>query len=70
VTWLGVDVAMIAIDEALFRDKVKKEIVAELAAQRDELRESIRLQLKQTVTLYRLRARNAVDAVFVPARDG
>ncbi len=70
ITWLGLDVALIAIDEALFREKMKQEMVAELAQQRSALRESIRRQLEQTVNLYRLQARSTVDAVFVPARDG
>jgi hypothetical protein len=70
IAWLGVDVALIAIDEALFREKMKQETIAELAQQQTTLRESIRLQLEQTVNLYRIQARNAVDAVFVPARDG
>jgi hypothetical protein len=34
VTWLGVDMAMIAIDEALFRKKMRNELVEELQGQR------------------------------------
>lgn len=69
ITWLGVDVAMIAIEEAIFRDRMKQELVAELDAQRIGLRENIRLHLEQTTQLYRLQATRAVNDVFVPARD-
>jgi len=70
VTWLGVDVALITIDEALFRDRLRTELTEEMRAQRDTLQESLRLQLEQTAQVYRLQAHQAVGAVFVPARGG
>lgn len=70
VTWLGVDMAMIAIDEALFRKKMRNELVEELQGQRQQLREELRLQLEQAAADYRSQTEQRIDKIFVPARDG
>jgi len=70
VTWLGVDMAMIAIDEALFRKKLRNELVEELQGQRQQLREELRSQLEQAAAVYRSQTEQRIDKVFVPARDG
>jgi hypothetical protein len=70
VTWLGVDMAMIAIDEALFRKKMRNELVEELQGQREQMREELRSQLEQVAAEYRSRTEQRIDKVFVPARDG
>jgi hypothetical protein len=70
VTWLGVDMAMIAIDEAFFRKKMRNELVEELQGQRQQLREELRLQLEQAAADYRSQTEQRIDKIFVPARDG
>lgn len=70
ITWLGVDLAMMAIDEALFRQSLRAELVEELQAQRQPLREALRAQLEQAAADYRAQAAQRIDKVFVPATDG
>lgn len=70
ITWLGVDMAMMAIDEALFRKSLRAELVEELQRQRPPLREAMRSQLEQAAADYRAQAAQRIDKVFVPATDG
>jgi hypothetical protein len=70
VTWVGVDMAMIAIDEALFRKSLRAELVEELHGQRQALRDELRQKLEQAAAGYRLQAAQRIDKVFVPAIDG
>lgn len=70
VTWVGVDMAMIAIDEALFRKSLRAELVEELQGQRQALREELRQKLEQAAADYRSQAVQRIDKVFVPAIDG
>jgi len=70
VTWLGVDMAMMAIDEALFRKSLRAELLEELQGQREPLREALRKQLEQAAADYRAQAGRRIDQVFVPATDG
>jgi hypothetical protein len=67
VTWLGVDMALIAIDEALFRKSLRAELVEELQAQHGQLRQAMRTQLEQAASTYSTQAAVAVDKLFVPA---
>ena len=70
VTWLGVDMAMIAIDEAFFREKMRNELVEELQGQRQQLRAELRSQLDEAAADYRSQTEQRIDKIFVPARDG
>jgi hypothetical protein len=70
VTWLGVDMAMIAIDEALFRKKMRSELVEALRGQRQQLHETLRSQLERAAADYRSQTEQRIDRIFVPARDG
>ena len=70
VTWLGVDMAMITIDEALFRKSLRAELVEELQGQRQALRDELRQKLEQAAADYRGQAVQRIDKVFVPALDG
>ena len=70
VTWIGVDMAMRAIDEALFRKSLRAELVEELQRERQQLREALRLQLEQAAAHYAAQAGQRIDTVFVPATDG
>ncbi len=70
VTWIGVDMAMLAIDEALFRKSLRAELAEELQRERQQLREGLRLQLEQAAAGYAAQAGQRIDAVFVPATEG
>ncbi len=70
ITWLGVDMALIAIDEALFRKSLRAELVEELQAQRKTLHDALRAELEQAADTYNVQARQRIDKVFVPATDG
>ena len=67
VTWLGVDMALIAIDEALFRESLRAELVEELQAQRKLLRDAMQAQMEQAAAAYAAQAGRAVQQLFVPA---
>ncbi len=68
--WLGVDMALLAVDEALFHKSLRADLLADLQAERLRLREELRLQLEQAAADYRLQAGRQIELVFVPARDG
>jgi hypothetical protein len=68
--WLGVDVALLAVDEALFRKSLRADLLEDLQAERLRLREALRLQLEQAAADYSLQAGRQIELVFVPARDG
>ena len=70
VTWLGVDMAMMAIDEALFRKSLRADLLEELQGQRQQLREALQAQLAQAAADYSAQAAQRIDKVFVPAIDG
>ena len=70
VTWLGVDMALMAVDEALFRKSLRADLLEDLQAQRSQLRDELRLKLVQAAADYRSQAGRRIDLVFVPARDG
>ena len=70
VTWLGVDMALMAVDEALFRKSLRAELLEDLQAQRTQLREELRSKLEQAAADYRSLAGRRIDQVFVPATDG
>jgi hypothetical protein len=70
VTWLGVDMALMAVDEALFRKSLRADLLEDLRAQRRQLRDELRSKLEQGAADYRSQAGRQIDQVFVPARDG
>jgi hypothetical protein len=70
VTWLGVDMALMAIDEALFRESLRADLLADLQAQRQQLRDELRSKLEQAAADHRAQAGKRIDQVFVPATDG
>jgi hypothetical protein len=70
VTWLGVDMALMAIDEALFRQSLRADLIEDLKAQRQQLRNELRSKLEQAAADYRAQAGQRIDRVFVPATDG
>ena len=70
VTWLGTDLAFMAVDEALFRKSLRADLLEDLQAQRKELRDGLRSKLEQAAADYRAQAGRRIDQVFVPATDG
>jgi hypothetical protein len=70
VTWLGVDMALMAIDEALFRQSLRADLLEDLQAQRQQLRDELRSKLEQAAADIRAQAGQRIDRVFVPATDG
>ena len=70
VTWLGVDMALMAVDEALFRKSLRADLLEDLQAQRMQLRDELRSKLEQAAADYRAQAGRRIDQVFVPATDG
>jgi flagellar biosynthesis regulator FlaF len=70
VTWFAVDKAMIAIDEALFHNEIRDELIQKLQEQRNQLREELRSHLERAASDYRSQTEPRIDKVFVPARDG
>jgi len=61
---------MMAVDEALFRQSLRAELVEELQGRRPPLREALRSQREQAAPDYRAQAARRIDKVFVPATDG
>lgn len=70
VTWLGVDMALIAVDEAVFRKSLRADLLEDLQAERSKLRDELRLKLERAAADYRSQAGRRIDQVFVPATDG
>lgn len=70
VTWLGVDMALMALDEALFRKSLRADLIEDLRAQRQQLRDELRSKLEQAAADYRAQAGRRIDQIFVPAMDG
>lgn len=69
-TWLGADMALMTIDEALFRKALRVDLLEDLQAQRRQLLDELRSKLEQAAADYRVQAGRRIDLVFVPAKDG
>lgn len=70
VTWLTVDKVMVEIDEALFRDEMRAELLAALGEQRKVLAEALKVQHAAAIDATAVGIQARIDALFVPARDG
>lgn len=70
VSWLALDEAFIRIDEALFRDAMREEILASLAEQRAELTETLRIHHHAAIDQMAAAVGGALDRAFIPARHG
>ena len=70
VTWLTIDKAMVEIDEALFRDEMRAELLGAVTEQRAALAEALRMQHAAAIDGHALQIRNRLEGAFVPARDG
>jgi hypothetical protein len=69
-SWLLMDQALIRIDEALFRDDMKREILASLREQQAMVDAALRAQHHATVDRMAAAADAAIERTFIPARDG
>jgi hypothetical protein len=70
VTWAGTDKAMIEIDEALFRDKMRAELLAGLAEQKATIGRELKARHRQWIEAYAAEIERTTARVFNPARDG
>ena len=70
VSWLALDKAFISIDEALFRDAMKKEILDTLAEQRRQLSESLVAQHVATIDQMAASLEASLAGTFLPAING
>jgi hypothetical protein len=70
VTWLAIDKALVEIDESLFRDEMRAELLAALDEQREVLAEALKAQHAAAIDATALGIQGRIDALFVPARDG
>lgn len=70
VTWLTIDKAMVEIDEALFRDEMRAELLEAVAEQRTALAGALKMQHAAAIDAHALQIRNRLEGAFVPARDG
>lgn len=69
-TWLAVDKVMVEVDEALFRDEMRTELVTAIAEQRKVLGQALKVQHAASVDATAVGIQERIDALFVPARDG
>jgi len=69
-TWLAVDKAMIEVDEALFRDEMRAELLATVAEQRVALAQALKAQHAASIDAFAIGIQNQAEGLFVPARDG
>jgi hypothetical protein len=70
VTWLAIDKALVEIDESLFRDEMRAELLAALDEQQKVLAEALKAQHAAAIDATALGIQARIDALFVPARDG
>jgi hypothetical protein len=70
VGWLTLDKAFITIDEYLFRDAMRAEILASVAEQQAELAEALRVGHYAGIDRMASTVAMSLDRAFIPARDG
>lgn len=70
VSWLAFDQALIRIDEALFRDSMRAEILASLREQQAELAGALKQQHHLAVDQMAAAADASLQRTFIPARHG
>jgi len=70
VTWLTLDKAFITIDEYLFRDAMRSEILASVAEQQAQLAEALRIAHHAGIDRMASAVSASLDRAFIPARHG
>ena len=69
-TWLAIDKALVEVDEAVFREQMRDDILAVLEEQRGELASSLKEQHYATIDAMAVVSQRAAERLFIPARDG
>jgi hypothetical protein len=70
VTWLTIDKLMVEVDEALFRDEMRAELMATVEEQRAALAQALKAQHGAAIDGAAIGIQARIDSLFVPARDG
>lgn len=70
VAWLAVDQAMVRIDEALFRDEMRAELLAALNAEQLEVAAAIKARHRAAIDAAAGQLQAGMERMFVPARHG
>jgi hypothetical protein len=70
LTWLAVDKALVEVDEALFREQMRSEILEVLAQEQAHITRVLTAHHRGAVEAMSMQLQEAIDRVFVPARDG
>ncbi|MEN8107691.1 MAG: hypothetical protein ABFS22_06755 [Pseudomonadota bacterium] len=70
VVWFTFDKVFIEIDEALFRDEMRSDILAVLEGEQAELATTLKAQHNASIDAMALDIQRNVERLFVPARDG
>lgn len=68
--WLAFDKAFVEIDEALFRDQMRADILETLNKQRRELADALKLQHAAAIDAMAADIQATGERLFLPARDG
>jgi hypothetical protein len=70
VAWFTFDKVFIEIDEALFRDEMRSDIIAVLNGQKTELATTLKAQHRAGIDAMAQDIQRRTQRLFVPARDG
>lgn len=70
VTWLFFDKVFLEIDEALFRDQMRADMLAVLTSQKQEIIASLKIQHFTIIDHMSLDIQRATKRIFLPVRDG
>ncbi len=70
VAWFAFDKVFIKIDEALFRDEMRDDIIAVLKIQQAELAAILKRQHGARIDAMALEIQRSTDRLFLPSRDG
>ena len=70
VAWFAFDKVFIEIDEALFRDEMRDDIIAVLKIQQAELAATLKAQHGASIDAMALEIQRSTDRLFLPSRDG
>ena len=70
VTWLAVDKALVEVDEALFREQMRSEMLEVLALEQAHIERALSAHNRSAIEAMSMKLQDAIDRVFVPVRDG
>jgi hypothetical protein len=70
VTWVAVDKVLVEVDEALFRDEMRADLMATVAEQRAALGQALKTRHAALIDATAVGIQARIDSLFLPARDG